>query len=365
MNPVRIVDVFKRFGDTVALDHVSLEIQEGEIFFLLGPSGCGKTTLLRIIAGLTEPDHGKVLIGEEDITHKPAHLRRLAMVFQNYALWPHMTVGQNVQFAMTVKGVDKAERVRKAGQALKIVHMERHTEKKPAQLSGGEQQRVALARAVAADPLCLLLDEPLSNLDANLRIEMRTEIRRICKQTEMTTIYVTHDQKEALSIADRIAVLNKGRVEQVAAPGDLYRKPATKFVAGFVGETNFLEGRVKSAEKDGAVVSVGPALVKGAAFPSDLAGGQAAVCSVRPEKIRIAAEASAPVEKHGSRMKPNEIRGSIHRITFLGEITQYDIAVNDTLHLKVMETAPEETRSEGEGVVLLIDPGDVNVYRDE
>ncbi len=364
MNPVRIEDITKRFGNTVALDHVSLEIREGEIFFLLGPSGCGKTTLLRIIAGLTEPDGGKVLIGDEDITHKPAHLRRLAMVFQNYALWPHMTVGQNVQFAMTVKGVVKRERTRKAGQALKIVHMERHAEKKPAQLSGGEQQRVALARAVAADPLCLLLDEPLSNLDANLRIEMRTEIRRICKQTEMTTIYVTHDQKEALSIADRIAVLNKGRVEQVAAPGELYRNPATKFVAGFVGESNFLQGKVESTGKDGAVVRVGSALVRGAGFPAGLAGGHAAVCSIRPEKITIAG-AAASGEKDGSQIITNEVRGRIRSITFLGEITQYDIAIDDTLQLKVMEAAPEKTRSEGEDVVLLIDPKDVNVYCDE
>jgi iron(III) transport system ATP-binding protein len=354
MEPVRIDGVTKTFGDTVALDRVSLDIREGEIFFLLGPSGCGKTTLLRIIAGLVEPTSGRIFIGGRDITDLAPHLRRTAMVFQNYALWPHMTVAANVQFAMAVKKTEKSRMVRRAREALEIVHMEKHENRKPAQLSGGEQQRVALARAMAADPRCLLLDEPLSNLDANLRVEMRSEIRRICKAAGMTTIYVTHDQKESLSIADRIAVLKSGRVEQVAPPAELYARPATRFVAGFVGETNFIEGIVDEVRPGRVTLRRGEVLLAGVPAGPGIEAGGRALCSIRPEKL---------VLRRGDDAGDLDIPGTIGHVTFLGELTQYEIDMDSGPVLKVIETtAAVGMRAEGEKVRLHFDPGDANVY---
>jgi iron(III) transport system ATP-binding protein len=354
MESVRIDNVTRTFGKTVALDKVSLHVGEGEIFFLLGPSGCGKTTLLRIIAGLLEPTSGKIFIGERDITDLAPHLRRTAMVFQNYALWPHMTVAANVQFAMAVRKTEKSRMIRRAREALEIVHMEGHESKKPAQLSGGEQQRVALARAMAADPRCLLLDEPLSNLDANLRVEMRSEIRRICKAAGMTTIYVTHDQKEALSIADRIAVLRGGRIEQVAPPAELYARPATKFVAGFVGETNFIEGTVDEVRPDRVTLRQGAAVLAGVPAGPGLERGSRALCSIRPEKL---------VLRRGSDAGDLDLRGTIGHVTFLGELTQYEIDMEDGPGLKVIETtAAGRMPAPGEKVRLHFDPEDVNVY---
>lgn len=356
MQPVRVEKLSKYYGPIAALEDASLQIKKGEIFFLLGPSGCGKTTLLRIIAGLTPPSSGRVFIGGRDITEDPPHIRKTAMVFQNYALWPHMSVADNVRFAMTIKKVDKTTMIKKAGDALKIVHMETYADKKPAQLSGGQQQRVALARAIAADPRCLLLDEPLSNLDANLRIEMRTEIRRICKQTGITTIYVTHDQKESLSIADRIAILNEGKVEQVAAPTEIYSKPATKFVAGFIGETNFISGKIESIEADMVTIVRGKIQIQVSTFSPYMSEGNHAVCCIRPENFKLT---------HQGGDAPNEIRGKVRRVTFLGELTQYEIELEDSLQVKVIETTPETIRNEGESVVLRIKPGDVNVYQDK
>jgi len=354
MEPVRIENVTRTFGETVALDRVSLDIREGEIFFLLGPSGCGKTTLLRIIAGLTEPTSGRIHIGDRDITDLAPHLRRTAMVFQNYALWPHMTVAANVQFSMAVRKTEKSRMIRRAREALRIVHMERHESKKPAQLSGGEQQRVALARAIAADPRCLLLDEPLSNLDANLRVEMRSEIRRICKTAGMTTIYVTHDQKEALSIADRIAVLSAGRVEQVAPPAELYARPASRFVAGFVGETNFIDGTVDEVRPGRVTLKRGAILLPGVPVGPDLEAGRRAVCSIRPEKL---------VLRRGPDAGDLDIPGTIVRVTFLGELTQYEIEMEGGPGLKVIETsAAGGMLAEGAKVRLHFDYENANVY---
>jgi iron(III) transport system ATP-binding protein len=353
MKSVRIEKVSKLYGAAAALDDVSLDVGEGEIFFLLGPSGCGKTTLLRIIAGLTQPSSGRILIDGRDITDRPSHLRQTAMVFQNYALWPHMTVAENVQFAMTLKRVDRKTRAEKTLEALRIVHMEGFMDKKPAHLSGGEQQRVALARAVAADPQCLLLDEPLSNLDASLRTQMRSEIRRICKQTGITTIYVTHDQKEALSIADRIAVLHGGRVEQVGSPGELYSSPATKFVAGFVGETNFISATVEGPAGDGALLIAGSCRLRSGGLPDGLRDKDEVTLSIRPEKFAIT---SGPGER------PDALEGRIGRMTFLGELTQYEVETKDAGSLKVIETTSGRPRKEGETVFLAVDPQDIHVF---
>src|SRR5215218_2911793 len=226
MIPITLERLTKRFGGTIALDQVDLRIEAGEIFFLLGPSGCGKTTLLRTIAGFYEPDSGRVLFGDEDVTRLPPHARNTGMMFQSYALWPHMTVAQNVAFGLEERKVKPDEIVRRVHDALASVKMEHLGERRIHQLSGGQQQRVALARALVIRPRCLLLDEPLSNLDTKLRVEMRGEIRRVCKEFGLTAIYVTHDQKEALSISDRMAVLDSGRILQVGTPDTVYRRPS-------------------------------------------------------------------------------------------------------------------------------------------
>jgi len=356
MKSIRVESIRKAYGGVTALGGVTLDVPAGEIFFLLGPSGCGKTTLLRIVAGLEEPDGGKVLLGGEDITRRPPHLRRTAMVFQNYALWPHMTVEQNVAFGMATRGVPRARRTALAREALAVVHMEEYTARKPAQLSGGQQQRVALARAIAADPACLLLDEPLSNLDANLRVEMRGEIRRICKETALTTLYVTHDQKEALSIADRIAVLRDGRLAQVAPPEELYGRPATRFVAGFVGESNFVAAAVEEVAGGAARLRAGEALLESRSFPAGLSRGDAALVSIRPERIAL-----LPL----SDGTPGALGGTIRSVVFLGELSQYEVAWGGGAPLKVIETTPPARRRPGDEVACRVAPGDAVVLEDE
>src|ERR1041384_1230890 len=254
MISIRIQQLTKRFGATTALQHLDLTIEPGELFFLLGPSGCGKTTLLRCLAGFYIPDDGRIFFGEEDVTRLAPHKRNTGMMFQSYALWPHMTVAQNVAFGLEERKVPRDEIKRRVREALESVRMAEFAERRPNQLSGGQQQRVALARALVIRPRCLLLDEPLSNLDAKLRLEMRGEIRRVCKEFKLTTVYVTHDQKEALSIADRMAILAGGRIRQVGTPREVYRRPTCKLVANFIGETDFLQGSVISASADAVVV---------------------------------------------------------------------------------------------------------------
>jgi iron(III) transport system ATP-binding protein len=236
MTTVRLEHLSKTFGQTIALAGVNLEIRAGELFFLLGPSGCGKSTLLRLIAGLLEPTAGHIHFNDRDVTELPTQQRNAVMCFQSYALWPHMSVRENVRFGLHVRGLERKEQDRRVEEVLSLTRMSDLAGRKPNQLSGGQQQRVALARALAVNPACLLLDEPLSNLDAKLRQEMRSEIRRICKAGGFTTIYVTHDQKEALSIADRMAILNAGRIEQVGTPSEVYYRPANAFIADFMAQ---------------------------------------------------------------------------------------------------------------------------------
>src|SRR5713226_5356097 len=247
---ISIRNLTKRFGATTALENVSLEVLPQELFFLLGPSGCGKTTLLRLIAGFYQPDGGELFLGDKPMNGVPPHRRNTGMVFQNYALWPHLTVGENVAYGLEVRSLGAAEMAAGVADALSIVQMEHFAHHSPNQLSGGQQQRVALARALVIRPDLLLLDEPLSNLDAKLRLEMREEIRRIHAQTKITTIYVTHDQKEALSLADRIAVMRNGAIEQIGDPRAVYRRPANRFVADFIGETNWLAAQVEEVLTD-------------------------------------------------------------------------------------------------------------------
>ncbi|MCE9616234.1 MAG: ABC transporter ATP-binding protein [Lentisphaerae bacterium] len=314
---IHFENVSKRFGETRAVDAVSLRIEPGELFFLLGPSGCGKTTLLRCLAGFYTPDEGAIRIGERDVTRLAPHVRDTGMVFQSYALWPHLTVQQNVAFGLEMRKLGREEIDRRVGQALELVRMADRARHKPNQLSGGQQQRVALARALVIRPQCLLLDEPLSNLDAKLRLEMRGEIRRICKESGLTALYVTHDQKEALSIADRLAVMESGQLRQLGTPREVYLRPASRFVATFIGETNCLEGRVtgRAAGRMQIQTSVGQLESAASPLPS-LPDGAPVVVSIRPEVIQFSAPPAGSL---------NVLHGLVHDSMYLGEVAQHQI----------------------------------------
>ena len=313
--PISIRSVVKSFGSKTVLKGIDLEIGAGELFFLLGPSGCGKTTLLRAVAGLHGIDSGQILAGERDITDLPPHKRDMGMVFQSYALWPHMTLRQNVAFGLEMRGITGKAADAKVMAALELVRLGDRADARPNELSGGQQQRVALARALVIEPQCLLLDEPLSNLDAKLRIDMRTEIRRICKKAGLTAIYVTHDQKEALSIADRLAVLDQGRLLQVGAPQEVYDHPVSRFVAQFIGEATLLEGRVAG---DGRV---------------ETAAGD------------------------------NVLDGTLHSSIYLGETAQHLVRLADGTELKSLEARPRVLAPDDAAVPvkIAVAPDDITV----
>src|SRR5262245_46021315 len=313
MITVRIENLTKRFGEATALHSLDLTIGAGEIFFLLGPSVCGKTTLLRIIAGFYLPDSGRILFGEEDVTNLPPHQRNTGMMFQSYALWPHMTVAQNVAFGLEERRVPRPEIEQRVKAALDSVKMGPYAGRKINQLSGGHQQRVALARAMVIRPRCLLLDEPLSNLDTKLRIEMRGEIRRICKEAGLTAIYVTHDQKEALSVGDRIAVMDSGFIRQVGPPAEVYRQPTSRFVADFMGETNLTEGAVSGRENGNVQVQAPLRTFAATAHGWQPNVGQKVLVSIRPESWRLGTDANAA----------NAVNGRIRERVYLGEMAQY------------------------------------------
>ena len=335
MTRVRFDHITKRFGDTVALDDIDFQIEAGELFFLLGPSGCGKSTLLRLVAGLHEPTAGRVFFNERDVTALGTEKRNAVMCFQSYALWPHMTVAENVRFGLNVRKAPRAEQDRRVAEALRLVRMEDLGHRKPNELSGGQQQRVALARALAVSPDCLLLDEPLSNLDAKLRLEMRSEIRRICKASGLTTVYVTHDMKEALSVADRIAVMKDGRVAQVGTPGELYRRPRNSFVADFIGQTNLVPGRLVSRDGAAAVVETAAGRIAAAVDGYVPTGRDDVVLSIRPEQIRVANGTAGASPAPGV----NRLAGKAVETTFLGDASEHVVAVGGQ-RLRVVRTPP-------------------------
>ncbi len=326
---IQIENLVKSFDALRAVDNVSLRIEPGELFFLLGPSGCGKTTLLRAIAGFHQPDSGAIRIDGRDMTRLPPHQRNTGMVFQSYALWPHLSVAENVAFGLELRRVPRAERRRRVAAALERVHMADRADTKPNLLSGGQQQRVALARALVIEPQCLLLDEPLSNLDAKLRLEMRSEIRRICKQAGLTAVYVTHDQKEALSIADRLAIMRRGAIEQIGTPAEVYRYPVNRFVAGFIGEGNFIEGHVAGVAH--GLLRVDTVLGSFTAIGATPAAGVAVTLCIRPESIRL----DAPPAN-----APNRFDGRCLQTVYQGEVAQHIVALAGNVEWKVVELNP-------------------------
>ncbi len=286
MLPLSFFNISKRFDKTLAVDDFSLDIREGELFFLLGPSGCGKTTCLRMVAGFLAPDSGELRFGEKPMNRVPPHKRNTGMVFQNYALWPHMTATENIAYGLRVRKTPRAEREHRVLEALKMVRLESRALHYPNQLSGGQQQRVALARALVINPDVLLLDEPLSNLDAQLRLEMRAEIKRLHGEKQTTALYVTHDQDEALSIADRIGIMREGKLTQVGTPRELYRAPQSRFVAEFIGETNFIPATIKSFDQNETVAET-PLGIVCASPQNGLQIGQNVWLSIRPESWQI------------------------------------------------------------------------------
>ncbi|MDP7005579.1 MAG: ABC transporter ATP-binding protein [Phycisphaerales bacterium] len=340
MTAIHLKGLTKKFGETTAVNSIDLDIKNGELFFLLGPSGCGKTTLLRMLAGFIEPTEGKVHFGEKNVTHSPPNKRNTGMVFQSYALWPHMSVAENVAYGLLIRKFPPEMRRKKALDALAVVHMDHLAGRKPNELSGGQQQRVALARAIVVEPDVLLLDEPLSNLDAKLRLEMRCEIRRICTTLGITTVYVTHDQKEALSIADRMAILKNGEVHQVGTPNEVYQHPNSKFVAEFIGETNFVEA---TASQNGLVTPF--AELKSTKKPE----GINVTCSIRPETITVC---DTPSDRNG-------FSGKCVETIYLGEVAQHQVEVDGNLILRVMEVNPSHLGKVGDIMHLKVEPRDV------
>lgn len=357
MVSISIRHVTKKFGGHLGLNDVSLEIHKGELFFLLGPSGCGKTTLLRHIAGFYTPDKGGIFFDNEDVTRLPPHKRGAAMMFQSYALWPHMTVAENVAFGLEQRNRPPDEIDRRVDEALTLVQMGGLGQRRIQQLSGGQQQRVALARALVVRPSVFMLDEPLSNLDAKLRIEMRSEIRRICKEFGLTGIYVTHDQKEALSMADRMAIMDAGKLAQVGTPMEVYRNPISRMVAEFIGETNLIDGTVKQASyREGLWdIETSCGILRGRPG-SDWSpvAGQPVTLSVRPEALFV----------QEVRDTPNKFFGNILETTYLGELVQYELALRDGTPLRVSEMNPVEILQPGtEEIQVMAGTDDVLILR--
>ena len=348
MTGIRLVGLTKRYGDVGALDSLSLDVAPGELVSLLGPSGCGKTTTLRLVAGFLTPEAGEIWVGDRCMSSPamvvPPERRRMAMIFQSYALWPHLTVAQNVAYGLRFKAeLARTDRAQKVAEMLKVVQLTGLDARYPAELSGGQQQRVAVARALVVEPEILLLDEPLSNLDANLREEMRFEIRRLHEAFGITTLYVTHDQAEAMVISDRVAVLEHGRLAQVGSPEDLFRRPRSRFVAEFIGKTNIVEATatgVDTVARGGWRLRVGD---------KDMTPGAEVLVSVRPHEIRMAPGVAAA-------RGDNAFAATVRRASYLGTAVDYQVAV-DGADITLRVTAPVAPRfAVGDAVTLNVEP---------
>ncbi len=329
------------YGATAVLDDVSLDVARGEFFAFLGPSGSGKTTLLRLVAGFGKPGNGRILIGERDVTGLPPWSRNVGMVFQSYALWPHMTVAKNVAFGLERRRMSRAEINRKVAAALELVGLTAYASRRPSQLSGGQQQRVALARTIVIEPEVLLLDEPLSNLDAKLRVEMRSELKLLQRKLGITAIYVTHDQEEANAVADRIAVLDQGRIQQIGAPTALYDHPANRFVATFLGTANLIEGRIVNGNFSGGGLVLG-----------GIGGPDGPACiSIRPQDVTLGTPglgAAATVEVY----------------EFLGGVVRYQLRMGEQrLVVDMAHRRDQQAHAVGSAVGVSVDPQQIAVLR--
>jgi iron(III) transport system ATP-binding protein len=326
---IRLKDIVKRFGTLEAVSHVSLDIQDGELFTLLGPSGCGKTTILRLIGGFHKPDRGEIYFGDREVSAIPPYERNIGMVFQNYALWPHMTIFDNIAYGLKIKKVPAKESAEKVNRALSLVNLTGLEKRYPGQLSGGQQQRVALARALVLNPDVLLLDEPLSNLDAKIRQQVRAEIRKLQKDLAITSIYVTHDQEEALTLSDRIAVLDHGKIQQIGSPRDLYQRPENSFVADFIGINNLIAGLVKEIREDKGWMAVETrfGLIK-CLYEGGFKTGDACKVTVRPEVASICHSDETSDEM-------NLIAGTVNFASYIGNTIRYDIELDPETLFKV------------------------------
>lgn len=340
---IRVEGVTKRFGPVVAVDNVSLDVGEGEFFALLGPSGCGKTTLLRMLAGFEVPTEGRILIDGHDVSRTPPNRRPVNMVFQNYAVFPHMTVANNIGYGLRMAGVTGAERGRRVDEALALVKLDGLGQRKPDQLSGGQRQRVALARALVNRPRVLLLDEPLSALDAKLRDAMRAELTALQVEVGITFVLVTHDQDEALAMAARCAVMNRGLLQQVATPSDLYEFPNSRFVADFIGSVNLFEGRMTVDEPDRAVVDASD-LEHPVFLDHGVTGGRGTTLwlALRPEKIIVSKHADGPppllADDSATPAGHNVAQGTIRAVAYLGSESVYDIVLTGGRRVRALRS---------------------------
>jgi putative spermidine/putrescine transport system ATP-binding protein len=350
-------DLRKTYADFVAVDGVNLRVDHGQFVSLLGPSGCGKTTILRMIAGLIDPDSGRIVLGGDDITRRAVHRRNLGLVFQSYALFPHLTVFENVAFGLRRRSVPHREVQARVERFLDLVRLDQHGQRLPRELSGGQQQRVALARALVTEPGLLLLDEPLSNLDALLRDEMRVELKRLQEELGTTTIFVTHDQEEALTLSDRIAVLHRGRVEQFGTPEEIYTRPATTFVAGFVGKPNILDGTVVAAAPEAAQIRITEGRDLMAPGSSQLAAGMPVKLALRPERLRLC-QHPAPVPSNGFPV-------TVVLRSFAGASVQYVVATAGGAEFQVEVPAGDASAQRGDQVHLAVEASEVIVILPE
>jgi putative spermidine/putrescine transport system ATP-binding protein len=343
----------KSYGEgKPAVAGIDLAAARGEFLTLLGPSGCGKTTVLRMIAGLVPPSSGRIAVDGTDITALPSHQRNMGLVFQNYALFPHLSVARNVAFGLEMRGAGRAAIERRVGESLALVRLEGLRRRMPRELSGGQQQRVALARALVIEPSLLLLDEPLSNLDAKLREELRDEIREIQRRLGITAIFVTHDQVEALTLSDRIAVMNEGRLEQLGTPTEIYEHPASEFVAAFIGRTNRIAATVAGSEGDGSLLAAGALRF---ATATRLPAGAAVTAMVRPHRIRLGDNSGGAA---------NRIRAQLRKIVFAGDVVQYEIAADGVILFVECPTASaaEDGPSVGDEVIASWRAADTLVF---
>ncbi|CAH0141266.1 ABC transporter ATP-binding protein [Peribacillus sp. Bi134] len=360
-NDVEIKGAFKQFGANVVLNGIDLEVKQGELLTLLGPSGCGKSTTLNLIAGFLDADRGEVHIKGNNVTKVPPYKRDLGMVFQTYSLFPHMTVYENLSFGLKLRKVGKAEQKKKISKALELVKMSGLENRYPRELSGGQRQRVAISRALVVEPELLLLDEPLSNLDAKLRHELRAEIKRLQKEIGVTTIFVTHDQEEALSMSDRVVVMNAGKIEQISTPTEIYNHPKTEFVFQFIGKSNCFEGNVSAVDKRKVSVKIGPDITHVDANnimgnDSDLNTGDKVKLYIRPEKLQIVSldeKSTSPLDFH---------RAKISQINYLGTSWEINVLLQGK-SFQVLTSAFDSSWQNGSEVLIGWSPSEVMLVK--